>query len=512
MMATNENSRTQYAMKNATVAIMTQIMSILFQYVCRIVFVRVLEQEYVGINGLFTNILHMLSLAELGIGSAISYSLYKPIAEKDEELIKALLDVFRKAFYVIAAVVFVAGFMISFKLDFFIVEMPEIKNIELIFMLYVSNISLSYLGTYKSTLISASQRNYICNLIEFVFKIALNLVQIVILIISQNFVLYVGIQSVITIIKNVVYFLVANSMFPTVKEKGNFKLPKNEVNKIVKNVKAMFLHKMGWVIVEATDNLLISKFVSIIMVAKYSSYVIITQSINTILNQIFSSITASIGNLGVIEDNEKKKSVLNKLMFISFVMYCVFSVGICNVVSDFVELCFGHDYRVGSGLVIVISLNFYVIGMRKPTETFLNALGLFYYNRYAPVAESLINLIVSILLVYQFGTIGILLGTLISTVLVPFWITPCVVIKKGINSSVVEYFANYIKYFVVYIVAMFITLVINQNIFMPLFLQCIVKGMVSIIISLSIITLFYRKNENFKWTINLVRRFLQKRA
>lgn len=502
-------SRIQYAMKNTSVAIITQILNILVQYICRIVFVRVLAQEYVGLNGLFTNILQMLSLAELGIGSAIAYSLYKPIAENDKELIKSLLSFFRKTFYIIATIVFVAGLAISYNLNIFINDIPNIENIQIIFLLYVANISISYLGTYKSTLLTASQKSYICNIIEFVFKIVLNVAQILILFATKNFVLYVFMQIIITVLKNIIYIIVTNRVYPIVKEKNIIRLPKAELKEIAKNVKAMFLHKIGWVIVDATDNLLISKLVGLKMVACYSNYVLITQSISTILNQVFSSILASVGNLGVLESNEKKREVFNRLFFCTFVIYCIVAVGIFNVSSDFVQLCFGRDYVIDKTIVIMISLNLYIAGMRKPTETFLTALGLFYTNRYAPIIESAINLVASIILGKYLGVIGILIGTTISTITVPFWVTPYVVLKKGIDGKMSTYYAQYSRFFIIYIFSLITTYLLNNMIDLPLLIKILTEGVISVLITAAMIIIVFKRDPNYKWCYELVKNILQ---
>lgn len=496
-------SRTQYAFKNTFVSSVTQVSSIIIQYVCRIVFVRVFAQEYVGINGIFTNILQMLSLAELGFGSAISYSLYKPISDNNFELIKTLLKFFKNTFYVISVSIFLLGLLISFNLDFFINDVPDIAHIQLIFMLYVVNISFSYLGTYKTTLINASQQAYVCNLVEFVFKILLNILQIVILLVTHNFIFYVAMQGIVTIMKNIIYINIANYKYPFLKDKSVQKMPKRELKLIATNVKAMFLHKIGWVAVDATDNILISKLIDLSMVARYSNYVLITQSISLVLNQIFNSIVASVGNLGVTETNEKKQEILYKLFFFSFVIYCIISAGVLNVSSDFVELCFGKKYSLGTSLVIIISLNFFLNGMRKPAETFLVALGLFNRNRYAAIFEAVINLFLSVILAKYIGMIGILIGTTFSTLLIPFWVAPCVVVK-GIEGSLKKYFGRCLEYIVIYAVIGIITFYITRDICTSLILQIIIKGITTVIISFGVIVLIFRKTSNFEWLCEMI--------
>ena len=297
--------RTKRSIVNLITAFIGQIFGIIISFIVRMIFVNCLSSEYLGINGLFTNILTMLSLVELGVGSAMTYSLYKPIAEENIEKIKSLMHIYKIAYRIIGIIVLAIGIGFTPFYRCLINEIPNIPNLDLIYILFVVNTGVSYFYSYKRSLIICDQKKYITTLYKYGFYFLYNLAQIIVLLTTKNYILYLICQVISTIVENIAISKKADKMYPYLKEKNIEKLKKSEYKKIKKNVFAMMFHKIGGMIVNSTDNIILSKFVGITTVGIYSNYYMIINGLELIINQIFDAVIASVGNLGASE-NEKK--------------------------------------------------------------------------------------------------------------------------------------------------------------------------------------------------------------
>ena len=278
-----QKSRTEYSVMNTSVAFVAQISAILMGFFTRVVFTRTLSEGYVGINGLFTDILNILSLSELGVGTAITYALYGPIARNDIKKQQILMRMFRTFYRITAGFVLIAGMCLIPFLDVLMKDRPDVDHLVVIYLLYLLNSVVSYLLIYKKTLVDAHQMNYITVLYHNGFLVLQDICQIIILFTTRNFVLFLIVAVVCTITGNVCMSRKADVLFPYLKESCHEKLPPEERQDILKNVKAMLMHKLGNVIVNNTDNLLISSFVGVISAGIYSNYYLVIGSIRQIL-------------------------------------------------------------------------------------------------------------------------------------------------------------------------------------------------------------------------------------
>ena len=298
-----ENNRTAKAIKNVKISILTYIVIIILQFANRSIFVGLLSDEYLGLNGLFSNVLQFLALAELGIGSAMSYALYRPLNDNDVPLLKSYMKFYQKAYFIIGIVVLVMGLALTPFLSFFIKDMPEnMPLLPVYYILYVVNSAASYFYTYKRTILVCDQKQYISSITTSVKTILTAVLQIVVLLITHDFLFYLVVMIVCTVAENIVVSRIADRQYPFLREKEVEPLAKDRVHDLTKNVSAMFLHKIGTVIVTSTDNLIISKFVSLSMSGLYSNYTMVTNALNSLLNQVFTSVTASVGNLVANDD------------------------------------------------------------------------------------------------------------------------------------------------------------------------------------------------------------------
>lgn len=452
-----EKSRTEYSARNAAVATISRIIAIVAGYVTRIVFTHTLSESFVGINGLFTDILSVLALSELGIGTAITYALYKPVAEKDIERQKSIMKLFQGLYRFVALLIVAAGLLVMPFLGYFLHGADDVNHLPLIYLLYLANTAVSYLLVYKKTLVDAHQLNYIGELYYTVFLVIQYVFQIAVLVISRNFILFLLIGSLCGVANNICIARKADALYPFLREKNIEPLPREEKQKITRNIKAMLIHRIGNVAVNNTDNLMLSAMDGIVSAGKYSNYYLIIGSVRQVLDRAFGGISASVGNLGVMESSETVRNVFEVSSFLGQWMYGVAGVCLFQLLNPFVSASFGRNYVFPGTVVFILCLNFYITGMRQAVLAFRDALGLFWFDRYKSLAEAIINLAASILLTLRFGIAGVFLGTFISTMLTSFWIEPYVLYRKGLKSPVSSYFRRYAVYSGVTLIAGFIT-------------------------------------------------------
>ncbi|MGX7393562.1 lipopolysaccharide biosynthesis protein [Carnobacterium mobile] len=438
--------RTANSMKNVAVVLIGQILNILLSFGSRIVFVKMLNAEYLGVNGLFTDVLSILSLAELGFGSAIIYGLYKPLAVNNESKIKALMNFYSRVYRLIGFSVLGLGLVLLPFLNVIIKDAPAISNLNLIFLLYLANSVVTYFYAYKRSLIIADQKNYIVTFYKSGFFAVVTIVQVVILLVTQNFILYLLVKIIFSLIENILLSRKADILYPFLKDKNKEKLAVADRKAIFRNVKAMMYHRIGSVVVEGTDNILISSIVGIVWVGFYSNYSLIIGAINSIVNQIFESVTASVGNLNVVESEDKSFDIYKVMLFLNFWIFGFCAISLWILFNPFITLWLGSNFVMNHWIVALIVINFYTKGFRKATLVFKDAYGLFWNDRYKPVAEATVNLIASVILAKYYGIAGILLGTFISSMTTVFWIEPLVLYKNGFKRSVFDYFKRYAKY------------------------------------------------------------------
>nr|WP_317279569.1 oligosaccharide flippase family protein [uncultured Fusobacterium sp.] len=504
-------SRIENTLKNMFSGLIAQIIVLVMNFINRTIFIKFLGVEYLGLSGLFSNILSMLSLAELGVGVAISFSLYKPLAQKDIRKIKALMNFYSKAYHLIGIVILVLGICLIPFLDFFIKEKPNIKNFILIYMLFLGNSVISYFFTYKRSLLSADQKEYINIINRTIFMIIQSIVQFLVLIVFRNYIVYLLVVIICTLISNIEISIKCNRMYPFLK-KNKENLNKSETKILLKYVGAQMSHKVGGIVVNGTDNILITSLLKngLVIVGLYSNYLLIINAVRNIINMFFLSVTASVGNLNAEENKEKSKQIFNNIFFLNMFFYGVTSNCIFNLINDFIRIWLGEKYILSLDIVIVIVINYFITGMRQSCITFNTTLGLFWNDRFKPWIEAIINLIVSIILIKYFGFIGILLGTLISTLVTSFWIEPFILYKNGFKEKLTEYFKKYIKYTLIIGALTYITYVITNLIVVNSFIQWVLKGTFIFFISIFLIILIFNKTAEIKELKKIIEILLNK--
>lgn len=505
-------SRLANSVRNIKFGTIGLILSYISSFIARKIFVVYLSVDYLGLSGLFSNVLTMLSLAELGVGAAICYSLYKPLAFDEKHKIQALMKLYRDAYFIIGTLVLVVGLSFTPFLPYLMKDAPDIPNIHYIYWLYVINSASSYFLGYKRTVLIADQKKYIDSIYLFGFQILKHLSQILVLIFTRNYILFLLVMLACTIGENIAINIQVHTLYPYLKEKSVIPLSRDEKGKIKKNILALSFHKVGTVLVNGTDNILLVKFVNLASAGLYANYTMIQAAVGGIVGIIYSSITASIGNLSAEKQAVGSKPVFDQLNFISAWVYGFTAICLFALFNPFISIWLGDKYLFNQSIVLVIAVNYYLSGMRKPVLTFKDSLGLFWYDRYKPLFEAGVNLVVSIVLARKIGIIGVLIGTSVSTLATCFWIEPYVVFRFGFEMPLSQYFSKYAKYTFVTIISGLATfgclsLLSIENSFLALGISVLICAIVPNIVYLG----FFFHVREFKETMVVVKRIIDGR-
>lgn len=498
-----KKSRTTYTTLNILSGCIGQLTQTLFNFINRMVFARCLSKEYLGINGLFVDILSALSLAELGIGTAIVYELYTTLAKNDEEKTMILMNFYKKVYRVIGICVGVIGVILIPFLPYFIAEPPKIKeSIYVIYLFYLTNTVVSYFYTYKRSIIIADQKNYIVTTVQIMSRIIQDILQIIVLVVTKNFILYLTCQIVMTVTYNILVSCIADRMYPIIKKETKSKLPKEDKKKLIINIKALMIRKVGGVLVSSTDNIIISSVLGLVQTGLVSNYYLLSTTLNSILSQVFNGVTASVGNVNALESKQKKIKMFYIVNFVNFWLYGWCAVSYAVVSNDIIKVVFGADYLIKGFACICVAINLYTYGMQNAIWTYRNTLGVFDNGKYLALLTGLLNVILSIIMGKIYGISGILFATFISRLLTNIWYDPYSIFKYGFGEKVFSYYKRYISMFVVIILTYFATyaccIPFESNI-NNMYILLICKLVVCIIIPNVVFAFVYRKSEEFSY-------------
>lgn len=504
--------RTEKSIKNSVAAVVVNLSTMIIGFVAQAIFIRILGAEYLGLNGLFNNILSMLAIAELGIGNAIIFSLYKPLADNDKKAITALMNFYKKAYNIISLIVLILGLGIIPFLNFIVGEVSVDINIYIVYILYLMSSLASYFLTYKRSILYADQKKYIVNYTHTFYLLLLNITQLLVLYFTKNYYLYIIIIKIICqIIENVILNLTVNKQYPYLKKCTNDSISKETEKSIFKKIKGLFFHKVGNFFVWGTDNILLSYFFGVIQVGIYSNYSMIINSVSNLFQQFISASSASVGNLLVEKNITKTQNIFKKIYFLNYWMVVFASNCILIIIQPFIKIWVGEQYLLPIYIVIVLIISFYQKMMRVTYDTFKEGAGIWHEDRFMPIFESIFNIVFSIIFAKFFGIVGIFMGTIVSGFVLWFYSYPKFVFKRILNLSVEEYAKINIKYFIIFVlitsISYFISTLYSSNII-------IVKLIYNLLISLAIpnllMILVFFKDENFKYFIEMLKKNINK--
>lgn len=434
------DSRTKNSARNVAISVIIQIATILVSFICRTVFIKIMNADYLGVNGLFSNILAILSFSELGISSAIIYNMYKPAYEDDTHKLSALLNFYKVAYRLIAFIVLIIGIGVLPFIDSFINGASNIaESLCWIYILFLLSTVCSYLYSYSRSVFTVYQKDYINTLVERSVWIAMYVFQLLYLNFTHDFYGYLVIQVVATISADIIITHLSRKLYPKITSNLSAKLNIKEIKKIFKDVYSIFFYKVGSIILHSTDNIIIAKIINITIVGICSNYVLIINSLESILQRALNSIVASVGNLNVGK-SDNKLSVLYELTLCTNWIYGVCSIMLFVCINPLIQLWIGDTYVLqGNYIVLSIIAAFYIFGSNFPASSYRITMGYFHDARFVPLLAAVLNVILSIFLGLKMGLAGIFISTAIARFFTFNLIDPYLVLKKGLCESFWKY-------------------------------------------------------------------------
>lgn len=486
-------SRIKRSILTASSGVLTQILSIVLNFAVRTVFIMSLNTDYLGVSGLFTNILTMLSLVDLGFGTVMVYKLYAPLAEDNHRLTVALMRYYKRIYVSIGIIVGCIGACIVPFLGFIITTPPDVDNLLLIYCMFLANSVMSYFFAYKRAMINADQKGYIINNFRTAFIAVRSVGQIAILLITQNYILFLGLQIFLTVLENLTISLKVDRLYPFIKSDKTSKLTKEEIKNINNEVKAIVVTRVGNVIFNGTDNIIISTFVGVKAVGFLSNYTLIIGALVGIISQLSNGVTSSVGNFIAKESKNNHLKLFKLIDFMVFWIYGLSSIILVAVMNPFIEFWLGNSFLLSDSIVLIISFNLLIDGIRSTLWMFRSSMGLFVEGQYRHIASSIINLAISIFLVSRIGILGVLIGTAVSRLAISFFYDAYIIFKVGFKENVIVFYRSYIKR-VLIIGLSTITLLWLEGAFNSLsipFLGLVIRGIVSFAVFNIFMFVFY---------------------
>jgi O-antigen/teichoic acid export membrane protein len=501
--------RTIHSIHNISISIFSQVIITLLGFVARKVFLDSLGASYLGINGLLTNVLSALILVESGIAISIIYNLYKPLAEDDREKVIALIQLYKKAYGILAIITLFISIGLYPLLDHLMKDGEPIPYIALIYSIFVAKNILTYLNAHKWSLINADQRGYVLTKVNLLFQIGTMITKIIILIMTQNYILYLILELLLFALQNIINGRIVNKRYSYIITKEKYTIDKDTKNNIIKNVKAMFYHNIGGYLISSTDNIIISSFLSLATVGLYSNYTMITDSLFAFVTPILGGIGASVGNLIATESNDNAYFIFKISYFVNFWCYSLCIIFLYNLLEPFIRWWLGESYLLNNLALVFILINFYLYGMRTAIQTFKIKAGLFVQDKYASLIEGLINLISSLIFMKYFGLAGIFMGTTLGMITIVFWTQPYIVYKHLFKRPVSSYFMSYGLYLALTIGTCAITTWICNYFFVgDTFISLIARGVLCLLIPNVIFVAVFYKNSEFQYLKHIVINFM----
>lgn len=506
-MKMKQRSRTEYSLINIFAGLAGYGINTVVGFVCRIIFVRTLSADYLGVSGLFTNILSMLSLAELGISSAITYALYKPLAEGDEKKTASIMQFYRKAYAAIGCFVAVVGLATLPFLNIIITDPPKIKeSIYLLYLLYLLNTVVSYFFSYRQAILTASQRQYIVSGYNYIITIVQSVIQIVYLLLTHEYIGYLLIQVAGGVLYNIWVSRKAGKDYPYIKDQNVDPLSKEERQSLFRNIKALTINKVSGVLVNSTDNIAITFFNGISSVGYASNYTLFSTTLDRLVTLLFNGLTGSVGNLNATSDNETRYRFFKALNLANFWLYGWAAIGMAVVSGDLVQWFYGAGYVLPIKIPVILAINFYTIGMLHASYTYKSTLGLFRYGQYILIFTGLINIVLDITLGKRYGVVGIYLATLIARACTNLWYEPYAVYKYGLKKNPLLYFARYLKFSVVLAVAGLLSYWVCSFCHFPVMVNVFVKIIICSVIPNGVFLAVFSGTEEGKYLIGSAKR------
>lgn len=503
-----ENSRLKNSALNFASGFLGRVLTILLNFVVRTIFIYCLNEAYLSVNGLYSNILTVLSLAELGFGSAMVYRMYAPVAVKDYQKTAALLQFYKKIYIIIGVVIFLLGLCVIPFMDYIIKDKPDISGLTLYYILFLVNTTISYwFASYKASVLYADQKEYIKTNVQNAMSILQSALQIVLLLIFRKYLLYLLVQLGCNIILNLYVAHLVDKRYPQIREYRDARLTSDERGQIKKDAEALVLSRFGHVVLNGTDNIIISAVVGVLWVGRLSNYTLICDSVTSVLCQITAAITGSLGNFFATEDKHAGYALFKKVEFLNFWLYGFSFIALVTLLDPFVQIWAGGRFVLGLPISIAIAINFFVAGYMNTLWVFRSTLGLFKQGKFRPILVAILNIVLSIVLGRLWGVFGVLFATFLSRAAISLWYDPLILHRYGFEVSCKPFFARYFRRVLLLIAVLIAMLTIRHVVLSSAttVLRFAVMTMVTAIVPNAIFWLAYRRCEEYAYFRSIVK-------
>ncbi|MCR4652988.1 MAG: hypothetical protein K5744_04755 [Eubacterium sp.] len=489
-------SRLKQSTKNFVSGSVYHVVTMLLNFVSRTVFIHTLGVEYLGMNGIFSDVLNLLTMADLGFSTAMAYSFYKPLAEGDKERITDLVSFYRTIYNFIAFLITVAGLLCVPFLKYIVHTEKEVPHLVIYYLISLAGVICSYLFVYKSTLLTADQKDYMLVRVRTVVSLIVTLAQLLGLLIWKNYILYLLTGVLYQVLCNTLVTWKANRVYPYLKRIRKRKLDDEELKKgIFENMKSVFIYKVSETCFSSTDNILISMLVGTAAVGLYSNYLMLGSKLLLMEQIIFASMTASIGNVVASENDSKRYEVFQELQSLSYIFSGVIVCGYCLLIHDFIYVWIGPEFQLSGLLILAVTLNTYMCCVLQPMWCFRDATGMYKRIKYTMLLGAILNIILSLILGRLLGIAGIIFASAISRVASYVWYEPKLLFREFFGKGCGGYFRSLVGNFVAVLAMIGVGWWIGDRFHARNWPELIIKAMVTVVITAGIFFGLYCRTE-----------------
>lgn len=497
----NNETRTVKSLKNISIGFISKFVILILGFVDRKFFIEVLGEGMLSVNGLFTNILLVLSLAELGMTNVMVFSYYKPLAEKNYDKLNALTTFYKKIYNIIAIIVAIIGIILIPGLKYIINLSEPIENLNYIYLMFLANTVISYLFVYKSTILTADQNGYIASKLQIFFDVVRQILQIVILILTQNILCYLAVKVLFAFLYNYCLAKYVEKRYPFIKS-SSLGLKKDEKQEILSTIKSGFIYKLAGVLLNGTDNIIISSVVGTIWIGYLTNYDTIFTSITAFVVVLFNSLTASLGNLNITASPQKRLEVFNIMLFSGFWISRILVPCFFFLSGDLVRIWLGERFILDVDILSVKLMMVYFTCTLNPLFAYREATGLYRKSKYVIFLGSMINIFLSILLGKYYGVMGVLLASIIAMLLTYVWYEPVILYKDYFFASSKDYFLKHIKNIILLLFSMAIVAPIMRMIIVESWSMLFVKAGICFLLVNVISLVLLNNNQEYQFFKN----------
>lgn len=496
-MEVKQNNIKKEYVRNLSVALIFKVFLLVGAILVRRFLIQFAGNEVNGLNSLYLSIIGFLDVAELGIGSAISFCMYKPIVEGDNDKVSALYCLFKKAYFIIGAIVLVGGLVVMPFLPTLAKEY-ESANVDLYltYGLMLASVVLTYTFSARTSLINAYKNNHITTAINSSGLLLQYVSQIVVIVLTKSYVLYLVCRIVASAVQWLATYLLSNKKHKDIIVNKQ-KVDKQTLGEVGKNIKAMFMHKIGHVIIRESGNIIISAFLGVVVLGFYSNYTTIMMAMWGMLILFFTPLTSIIGHLYVQADKNEVKSYYNFFFGLNFIIGAIFFLGYYGVIDNVITMFFGAGLEMEKTVSFAITLNYFIMFLRQSTLLFRDSTGTFYNDRWKTLIEGIVNVILSIIFVNLFGVTGVVWSTILTNMLICHVVEPYVLFKHAFKCSVKKQYLTcylYILMFVVALVGLHFAMVdLQDNL-----LQLLINGCIAVAFAIAISLVVVFTNKDFR--------------